>query len=876
MISLRLRTILFSVFSLITVLLTGTIIFFYTQSLKEQAIQGITQWGKSLSSSASAIIVDYIIEEDYAGLQEIVTGYANTPWVLRALIVDPEAIILADSQFSAFGTSLPLLNNDAFLKQGRTSIFVEQHQDSFMVTTPVLFDDVSFGYIYVVISKQPLLDQLWNLKKKTVQVGIFWGAICLLLSWFLARFLTQSLEKLAGVAEKIALGSYQLTPQQKGIVEIENLCTSLHNMSSTLEEREKLLLASEKKYREIFENAIEGIFQATIEGRFMTVNPRMAILLGYNTAQELLHHIADIGNQLFVEPQDLAYLQDLLKRDNTVFGFETRLFQKMGHIIWVSLNVHIVKDTDDTPLFLEGLIEDITERKKSSEELMAERERLSVTLRSIGDAVITTDITGRITLMNKMAESITCWSQKEASGLALEEVFRVIDRKSGEPGENPATKVLQSGLVEHIANDTILIDKTNKEKSISDSAAPIRDKESKIIGVVIVFRDVTENNRMEEELLKVKKLESVGILAGGIAHDFNNILAAIVGNLNLALMDNSIEEKTRKLLIGAEKASLRAKNLTLQLLTFSKGGEPVKETSSVAEIITDSADFVLHGSNVICHYNFPQYLWLVDIDKGQMSQVIQNIIINSRHAMPKGGTIDVQCENVVSAKVGSSLQNFPQNGIKITISDTGVGIPSNVIDRVFDPYFSTRQKGSGLGLAISNSIIRKHNGRILVQSLPGKGTTFTIYLPASTHQEEPEKQLKNQKKNLPSSRIMVMDDEELVRDVAEAMLLQLGHKTILVEDGAEALRTYQAQMDNDEPVNAVIMDLTIPGGVGGKDAVQNILAIDPTARVIVSSGYSNDPIMANYQEYGFVAAVVKPYQVNELEKILEKALAAPE
>lgn len=217
MISFRLRTILFSVFSLITVLLTGTIIFFYTQSLKEQAIQGITQWGKSLSSSASAIIVDYIIEEDYAGLQEIVTGYANTPWVLRALIVDPDATILADSQFSDFGTSLPLLNNDAFLKQGKRSVFVEQHQDSFMVTTPVLFDDVSFGYIYVVISKQPLLDQLWNLKKKTVQVGTFWGALCLLFSWFLASFLTQSLEKLAGVAEKIALGSYQFPPSRKAL-----------------------------------------------------------------------------------------------------------------------------------------------------------------------------------------------------------------------------------------------------------------------------------------------------------------------------------------------------------------------------------------------------------------------------------------------------------------------------------------------------------------------------------------------------------------------------------------------------------------------------------------------------------------------------------
>ncbi|MBU1233504.1 MAG: response regulator, partial [Proteobacteria bacterium] len=421
-----------------------------------------------------------------------------------------------------------------------------------------------------------------------------------------------------------------------------------------------------------------------------------------------------------------------------------------------------------------------------------------------------------------------------------------------------------------------LIDKEGKEKFISDSAAPIRDKESNIIGVVIVFRDVTENNRMEEELLKVKKLESVGILAGGIAHDFNNILAAIVGNINLALLDDSIKSHTRKLLIGAEKASLRAKNLTLQLLTFAKGGEPVKETSSVAEIITDSADFVLHGSNVVCRYNFTEDLWLVDIDKGQMSQVIQNIIINSRHAMPKGGTIDVRCENVFSNNIGNSLQTSPQKGIKITISDTGIGIPADVIDRIFDPYFSTSQKGSGLGLAISNSIIRKHDGRIFAQSTPGKQTTFTIFLPASTHHEKPMEPAEKHRKSVQSARILVMDDEELVRDVAAAMLVQLGHTPILVNDGTEALKTYQDQMDKNEPVHAVIMDLTIPGGVGGKDAVQDILAIDAKARVIVSSGYSNDPIMANCQQYGFVAAVVKPYQIKELEKILELALAAAE
>lgn len=520
-----------------------------------------------------------------------------------------------------------------------------------------------------------------------------------------------------------------------------------------------------------------------------------------------------------------------------------------------------------------GIVEsfqDITERKRVEIALASERERLAVTLRSIGDGVITTDIYGKIVLINKVAEDLTGWSQTEAVGRPIEEVLKIVDEKNQTPCETPVAKVIHTGKIIDLPYNSALISRDGKLLSIADSGAPIRDKESEIIGVVVVFRDVTDKKRMEEELLKNEKLESIGILAGGIAHDFNNILAAILGNIELAMLDGSMQEKTRNVLNRAGKASLRAKDLTHQLLTFSKGGEPVKETASLQEVIRDSADFVLHGKTVACEFNFPDDLWLVEIDKVQISQVVQNIIINATDAMPNGGMIRVCCENIGSV----DNINLPpdSNYVKISISDTGTGIPANVIDRIFDPYFSTKTKGSGLGLAISHSIIIKHGGLIEATSLPGGGTLFSIYLPASQKAPAPIEKIEKNTEAKRYAKIMVMDDDEMVRNVAEEILAALGHQVVLAKDGDEAIRVYRESLETGDPVALTIMDLTIAGGLGGKEAVKQLLAADPKAKVIVSSGYSNDPVMSSFKKYGFCDAVVKPYRMKQLAKAIDNAL----
>jgi len=357
---------------------------------------------------------------------------------------------------------------------------------------------------------------------------------------------------------------------------------------------------------------------------------------------------------------------------------------------------------------------------------------------------------------------------------------------------------------------------------------PMYDSSGKLIGVLGIARDITGRKRTEKELLKIRKLESVGVLAGGIAHDFNNLLTAILGNIDLSRMYIDEESKAYGLLCDAEKAALRAKDLTQQLLTFSKGGEPVKKTTSIKEVIIDSANFVLQGSKVACHFSIPDDLWLVDMDSGQMSQVIQNIVINSRDALPEGGDVEISCANIydVTAETGLSLPEG--HYVKITIRDNGYGIPEKYLDRIFDPYFTTKQHGSGLGLAICHSITAKHDGYIFVESSTDDGTTFTIYLPASTKQVFQEENEKVGESNHSAGKtILVMDDEQIIRDTAKEMLTYLGHEVLLAEDGREAVEMFKKHRSGDKPIDVIIMDLTVPGGMGGEEAIKEILKMSP-------------------------------------------------
>jgi len=492
------------------------------------------------------------------------------------------------------------------------------------------------------------------------------------------------------------------------------------------------------------------------------------------------------------------------------------------------------------------------------------------------------------TIINRSPAVVFLW--KNAEGWPVQFVSDNIKELLGYTAEELAsgkisyTKMLHPDDLERVAQEVVknsekgienfvhkpyrIFTKDGETKWVDDRTFIRRNEKGDITHYQGIVLDITERKRLEEELLRAEKLESVGLLAGGIAHDFNNILTTILGNVSLAKMQMTPDGETFEMLSEAEKASIRAQTLTKQLLTFAKGGAPIKETASIKDILKESPSFVLRGSKSSCKLSIAEDLWPAEVDVGQISQAINNIVINANQAMPEGGTIRVEAENL-TIDDGHGLPLKPGRYIRISIKDQGVGIAEKHLANIFDPYFTTKHDGSGLGLATTYSTIKKHDGHITVESKLGEGTTFHIYLPASEKaipEKEEIKLIKGQ------GRILVMDDEASLGKMVGRMLKKLGYESEFTDDGTEAIEMYKAAKKSEKPYDAVILDLTIPGGMGGKEAINKLLEIDPEVKAIVSSGYSDDPVLANFQEYGFKGMMPKPFESLSLSKVLHEVI----
>ena len=388
-----------------------------------------------------------------------------------------------------------------------------------------------------------------------------------------------------------------------------------------------------------------------------------------------------------------------------------------------------------------------------------------------------------------------------------------------------------------------------------------------------MISDIADRKRMEDERIIMSKLESTGILAGGIAHDFNNLLTAILGNLELIMMFPHLDGGMTAHLEAAQKAALMARDLTKLLITFSKGGEPIKKLITLSGLLEEQGRFTLRGSPVGCNFSLPSDLWLTKVDESQMGQVIRNIVLNAREAMPEGGLVSVMAENLV-LNTPSDLPLPTGDYVKVSLTDQGGGIPAEILPKIFDPYFSTKQrggqKGMGLGLTICHSVVQKHGGAITVDSKTGEGTAIQIYLPA----------LRKGMKEEPAGpdiikgpgRILVMDDAEIKRNLIRAMLTQLGYEVELVEDGKKAVECYRQAKAQEQPFDVVILDSTVQGGMGGVKTIRELVQIDPTVRAIVLSSYDNDPVIQNYEQYGFRGALLKPFLINDLSEVLSRII----
>ncbi len=641
-------------------------------------------------------------------------------------------------------------------------------------------------------------------------------------------------------------------------------------LRSEVDERklmENALREQEERYRTLAEFATNWIFWLGPDGEMRYVSPSCETISGYPPSK--FYESRDMFLSI-VHPEDLEDWLELSRRmetDRVPGQLELRIVDRHGETRWIKHRGRPVFGENGRYLGLRGSNSDITERKQVEKSLRESEERLRDFFDNAIDLIQSVSPDGRFLFVNR------AW--REALGYTAEEVegLRVSDIIAPECRDHHEEQLAQVMSGENRAFiETTFLSKDG-ERILVEGNINCRFVDGKPFAGRGIFRDVTNKKQMEEELRKSNMLESIGILAGGIAHDFNNILTAVMGYLSLAKLGVEPGDQTWSRLVEAEKAAIRAQSLTRQLLTFSKGGAPVRQASSIAQLVEESANFAIRGSTVKCRITVAPDLSPVDIDPGQIGQVINNIVLNAAQALPEGGIVGVDARNLTVGKApGSALP--PGEYVKIEVADQGTGISEENVKKIFNPFFTTKVKGTGLGLATAYSIVKRHEGAITVDSVVGKGTTVSVFLPAvkKTVLEIP---VPGPATHEGIGKILVMDDEEMVRDVSVSMLETMGYQGHAVKDGSEAVDAYLDAMKAGDPFDAVILDLTVPGAMGGKEAVRKLLDIDPGAKVIVSSGYSQDPILAMYRDYGFSGVIAKPYQMGELGQAIQLLISGP-
>ena len=622
-----------------------------------------------------------------------------------------------------------------------------------------------------------------------------------------------------------------------------------------LEQADQALKTSEEKYRQLVDTASDAIYIVSEDGLIIDTNESACAALGWTKKELIGKTISDIDPNFSVEKfkrfwESIGFDQQEI--------FETTHQKKNGALLPVEISGKKYKLADTT--FYYGIARDIAERKQVEQELRESEEKYRALVNGMRDTVWVIDFDGNFVDINSAAVEILGYSREELLTMGPVDIDAALD----------AAAIKQ--LIKEMPSDEIQIFETlhttkdGRQIPVEIQSCLIKYQGARMI--LSIARDITDRKQAEAERLKLKKLESVGMLAGGIAHDFNNLLTAVFGNIEMAKMFLSPDQKSYHFLESAGRSMESATNLTKQLLTFAKGGDPIKETLSIGEALIEMAQFSLRGSNVKLHPNIASDLWPVEADKGQLSQVISNLVINAQQAMPDGGIITLSAANIETSE---------SRYVQITMQDEGIGIAPQYLDRIFDPYFTSKQKGSGLGLAITHSIISKHNGTITVDSKLNQGAIFTIRLPAADVAKKAiSDNLSSEIDSEPVSaiHILVLDDEVMIRDVLGAMLGTMGHIVTYAADGQEAIAKYREAYQNGPAYDVVIADLTIAGGMGGQAAAQEMIKINPRAKIIVSSGYTTDPVMANYEAYGFKGVVAKPYHFADLQKVIRQVLNA--
>ena len=648
-------------------------------------------------------------------------------------------------------------------------------------------------------------------------------------------------------------------------IELEMQNEELRLVQEKLEE-------SREQYFELYDVAPVGYFSISEKGVILEANLTGANLMGAVPRDLRAQHFSHF---VYKDDQDAYYLhRKQLFETRSPQLCEIRMVRKDGSLFWARVEATLAQDGKSRKPVCLATMSDITLKKRAEEALQIERDRAQQYIDIAGVILVCLAPDQAITLINRKGCELLGYTQKELIG---ENWFDLIIPETERPGVKALfARLIRGELapVEHVEN--YVHTRNGDKRLIIWHNTLVRDPDGNISGTLSSGEDITDRKSLEEEQHRVEKLESVGLLASGIAHDFNNILTAILGNISLALMEAAPNSEIQKSLEEAERASLRAKDLAGQLLTFSRAAPPVKKLASLAELLRDTAVSALHSSNVKCCLSIPADLWHAEIDAGQISQVIHNLVIQARQSMPGGGAIELLAKNMAlreTQSLGRSLPIREGDYIRISVADHGSGIPADHLDKIFDPFFITVLKGGGMGLATAFSIARQHGGHLSVESKPGSGSIFYLYLPASTQTAPRPQDKKETTRATGKARILVMDDEKAVRTIAGRMLKHLGYEDVeFASDGAGAVRAYKEALQSGNPFSVAILDLTVPGGMGGDVAVSKLLKLDPGVKAIVSSGYTDESVIVRYSEYGFSGMVAKPYTMEELGKVLRNVI----
>jgi PAS domain S-box-containing protein len=627
--------------------------------------------------------------------------------------------------------------------------------------------------------------------------------------------------------------------------------------------REEALRESEERYRKLFEISVSPILVIDSNGNYIDCNTAAVKFLESTRDEILRKNVVDYippgkKGEVLTTHASLWESGGILETEYYINGRVKLMELSINRTVWKGAPVAF------------AIGNDITERKRAEERIRQNEQFIRDILDTVDEGFIVIDRDYRIMTANKAYCGQVGGTGDTIIGRHCYEISHKRNHACHEAGEEcAARRVFETGepgaaLHKHPDSDGHIL-------YVETKAYPIKDASGNVTSVIETVNNITERHLLEEERLKTQKLESIGTLAGGIAHDFNNLLQGIFGYISMAKLTHDQKEKSLAMLEQAEKALHQSVNLTTQLLTFSKGGRPAKKRMSLLPMIENAARFALSGSRSECRIDCDPGLWQVEADEGQLGQVIQNIVLNADQAMPLGGSIVITVRNISATDAQRPRSLGARNHVLIAIRDSGVGISEQYLTKIFDPYFTTKEKGSGLGLATSYSIIKNHDGLIEVTSQVGKGSTFLVHLPAIEAVPEHER-----KEAAPaptrSGRILVMDDEKVVRDVAGELLRILGHEVEFAENGEAALAMYREAMASSRPFDIIIMDLTIRGGMGGLETVGKLLEADPTAKAIVSSGYSDDSTLSNYHAQGFKDFLQKPYNMEELRATLSTLL----